>query len=67
MLFECPMRLWQLWVGFVPEERIKGYRNFGTKLWNAARFRRIALSYSAPSLGQTPDVAAIKERSTNGS
>ncbi|MGB1696601.1 MAG: class I tRNA ligase family protein, partial [Paracoccaceae bacterium] len=45
----------------ISEERIKGYRNFGTKLWNAARFAELHESYSAPSLGQTPDVAAIKE------
>ncbi len=45
----------------ISEERIKGYRNFGTKLWNASRYAELHDAYSVPSLGQTPDVTELRE------
>ena len=45
----------------ISEDRIKGYRNFGTKLWNAARFAEINKAYSAPRLAVVPDIKAINE------
>ena len=34
-------------------QRIRGYRNFGTKLWNAARFAEINEAYLTPKLDPT--------------
>ena len=45
----------------ISEDRIKGYRNFGTKLWNASRFAEINESYAAPRLNNVPDINNIKE------
>ena len=35
-------------------DRIKGYRNFGTKIWNAARFAEMNGCYEAPGDGAIP-------------
>jgi len=39
------------------EQRIEGYRNFGTKLWNAARFTQINECYRTPGF----DPAQVKQ------
>ncbi len=45
----------------ISEDRIKGYRNFGTKLWNASRFAEINEAYAVPRLLAVPDTKAIGE------
>ncbi len=46
------------------EDKVKGYRNFATKIWNASRF--VLMNYEAPEKGVEPqftekDLAYLKE------
>ncbi|MDQ2095595.1 valine--tRNA ligase [Rhodalgimonas zhirmunskyi] len=44
------------------EERIKGYRNFGTKIWNAVRFAEMNGVYEAPVAPGIPQASATVNR-----
>ncbi|SEN45580.1 valyl-tRNA synthetase [Loktanella fryxellensis] len=46
----------------INEDRIKGYRNFGTKLWNAARFAELNGVFDAPRPDGVPTATATVNR-----
>ena len=45
----------------ISEDRIKGYRNFGTKLWNAARFAELNDVYGTKSIETKIDLTSIEQ------
>ena len=45
-------------------ERVKGYRNFGTKIWNAARFAEMNAAFGAGASEKVADIASFKPKAT---
>jgi len=45
-------------------ERVKGYRNFGTKIWNAARFAEMNAAFGAEATDKIDDITAFKPQAT---
>ncbi len=45
-------------------ERVKGYRNFGTKIWNAARFAEMNAAFGAATTERIADISAFHPKAT---